>query len=240
MSEADVFNERVATNYESWYNTREGRRADRLEKASLEGLLSCFPHARRLLEIGCGTAHFTRWLSAHGLRAIGLDLSRAMLSEAGGFRQVPLVQADAHRLPFEDDAFDLSAFITTLEFLEAPERALAEAVRVASQGILLGVLNRCSALAVRRRLMELFRPSVYDGARFYTVGELEQLLHEATTTVLGETESQGAEVVWHTTLFPPWMPWERAELPLGGFIAAALIFQEKARRADGPSLQGGI
>ena len=223
MDGANVFDEQVAAHYEAWYETQEGQRADALEKASLEKLLKRFPDAHRVLEVGCGTGHFTRWLRGIGLKPVGLDLSRAMLAEAKGPDQLTLVQADAHRLPFGDGAFDVTAFITTLEFLENPAAALEEALRVASQGILLGVLNRFSALALQRRMKGWFRPGVYDHARFYTVGELRELLHRAASSILSRTESKRGEIAWHTTLFPRWMPWKRGDLPLGGFIAMALL-----------------
>jgi SAM-dependent methyltransferase len=223
MPEARAFDEGVAAHYEAWYGTEEGRRADALEKGSLQRLLDCVTGARGVLEAGCGTGHFTRWLEEQGLSAVGLDLSAAMLSDAKTRNQVPYVQADAHRLPFADDTFDLTAFVTTLEFLEAPRQALTEAIRVASRGLLLGVLNRWSVLAIRRRLAGLFRPSVYDEARFYSVGELRQLLHTADAEAHNEGDGEDWWIIWHTTLFPRWIPWERAKLPWGGFIAMALL-----------------
>jgi ubiquinone/menaquinone biosynthesis C-methylase UbiE len=137
-----VFGEQAAAHYEDWYGTPEGRRADALEKAALHRLLGCFSRAWSILEVGCGTGHFTRWLSDEGLAAVGLDISAAMLAEARILDSVPLVQGDAVRLPFADGAFDVTALVTTLEFLERPREALAEALRVARRGVLLGVLNR--------------------------------------------------------------------------------------------------
>ncbi len=227
MSGATAFDEEVAAHYEAWYETGEGQRADTLEKRSLRQLLRHFPDAFSVLEVGCGTGHFTRWLDGQGLFAAGLDLSTAMLSEARAEKQILLVQADAGRLPFSDDAFDLTAFITTLEFLGTPRGALEEAVRVASRGVLLGVLNRWSALAVRRRLVGLFRPSIYETAHFYSVVELRQLLHRAARDVHGGARGGRARTVWHTTLFPRCMPWERAKLPWGSFIAMGLLLPDR-------------
>ncbi len=232
MSGATAFDEQVAARYEAWYETREGQRADALEKASLQHLLGRVPGADRIVEVGCGTGHFTRWLDRRGCSVVGVDLSAAMLSEARGANQIPLVQADAHRLPFADNVFDLTTFVTTLEFLEAPQEALAEAARVASRGVVLGVLNRWSALAARRRLVGLFGPGVYETARFYGVGELRRLLHKTVTSATSGVNGEGGRTVWHTTLFPPWMPWERARLPCGGFIAMALLFPEKGCRSS--------
>jgi len=218
-----AFDEEVAAHYEAWYETEEGRHADALEKTSLRKLLNHLPAARSVLEVGCGTGHFTRWLEEQGLWAVGLDLSAAMLSEAETGNQISLVQADAHRLPFADHTFDLTAFVATLEFLEAPGEALTEAARVSSRALFLGVLNRWSALAVRRRLIGLIRPTVYDEARFYSVGELRHLLRTAVVEARDRGDGGRWRIIWHTTLFPPWIPWERARVLWGGFIAMALL-----------------
>ena len=207
------FSQGIAATYESWYDTPSGSRADALEKATLWRLLrhSCDVHS--VLEVGAGTGHFSRWLAAEGLVAVGLDLSPSMLTVAQGLDGVGLVQADAMRLPFGRGAFDVVAFITTLEFLPEPTHALREALRVARRGLLLGVLNRHSLLAVERRLTGLRRPSVYRGAHFYSVGELKRLLQ----SLVGPQ----ARVVWDTTLLPRFCP-SGHRFPWGGFIGMAL------------------
>jgi ubiquinone/menaquinone biosynthesis C-methylase UbiE len=214
-----IFNKDVAAHYEAWYETPEGRRADELEKAILGWLLQAFARPCSVLEIGCGTVHFTRWLNDLGLAAVGLDLSAAMLDQAQALDGAPLTRGDAYRLPFADGAFDLAALVTTLEFLERPRVALAEALRVARCGAVLGVLNRRSLLGLQRRLAGLFRPTVYDAARFYSVSELKRLLQ----LVAGEQ----AHIVWRSTLFPRCWPWPQARLPWGGFIGMAMIVSDR-------------
>ena len=210
-----TFSKGVAAGYEAWYDTLEGRRADASEKALLRRLLEGYPPVHSVLEVGAGTGHFTRWLSDQGLAALGLDLSAAMLEEAQALDGVLLVQGDALRLPFADGTFDLTALITTLEFLDRPREALAEALRVARCGAVLGVLNRWSVLGLQRRLAGLLRPTVYDAGRFYTVGELARLLR----SVAGGR----AQIVWETALLPRGWPWKRWAPPCGGFIGMALL-----------------
>ncbi|HVB27768.1 MAG TPA: class I SAM-dependent methyltransferase, partial [Mycobacteriales bacterium] len=60
---------------------------------------------RDVLEVGCGAAQCARWLRAAGARGVGADLSAAQLRHAGRLARttglpVPLVLADAQRLPF--------------------------------------------------------------------------------------------------------------------------------------------
>ncbi len=149
---------------------------------------------------------------------VGLDLSAAMLAKARTLDGVPLVRGDARRLPFANDTFDLAAAITTLEFLEQPDEALAEALRVSRRGLILGVLNRCSLLGVQRRVVGRFRPTIYDAAHFYSVAKLRRLLQQAT--------DENARIVWRTTLFPRGLPWTRARLPWGAFIGMALAVDD--------------
>jgi len=221
-----TFDERIAPHYEARYETPEGRRAAELEEAIICWLLKGFSQPASVLEVGTGTAHFTRWLSDEGLAAVGLDLSTAMLAQARMLDGVPLVQGDALRLPFVDGAFDLVAFVATLEFLEQPRQALAEALRVARFGLLLGVLNRWSLLGLRRRLAGLFRHTVYDAAHFYGVGELRRLLWSVPNG------SGRGRVVWRTTLFPRWWPWPQARLPWGAFIGMALITGNRVQKEE--------
>ncbi|MGQ9585192.1 MAG: class I SAM-dependent methyltransferase [Anaerolineae bacterium] len=206
----------VAATYEAWYQTTEGHKADQLEKQVLGSLLRGFPESRTLLETGCGTGHFSRWFAQQGLRVVGLDLSATMLAEAREDHTVGWVVGEGTRLPFPDAAFDLAAFITTLEFLDRPAVALREARRVARRGILLGVLNAWSLLGLKRRIEGWFRPSAYREARFYSVPRLRRLLQES----LGEEVSWD----WCTTLYPAWFPWQMTRLPWGGLIGMRVTF----------------
>ena len=63
--------EQTAKEYEAYYETKY-KRADLLEKKLLTKLFSQFPDAKNVLEVGCGTGHFTRWIES--------DLGIGMLS----------------------------------------------------------------------------------------------------------------------------------------------------------------
>jgi ubiquinone/menaquinone biosynthesis C-methylase UbiE len=195
--------------YDRWYGTA-GRRADRSEKRLLRALLNRFPAADEILEVGCGTGHFTRWMNSLGLRVVGLDISAAMVAEARRLETGLCIEGDALNLPFASDEFDLVILITSLEFTLDPIRALAEAHRVARRGLILGVLNRRSLLG---RQLQDKGSVIWNTARFYTVKELRRL----TTRALGD---QPVEIVWRTTLWPLWP--RELPLPWGGFIGMAV------------------
>lgn len=208
-----LFDEQIAPYYESWFATEEGQRADRLEKALLGRLRQRLEPPGTVLEVGCGTGHFSRWLSGWADQVVGLDHSAAMLAEARARGGGPYLLGDALALPFADKAFDLVALITVLEFISRPTAALAEAWRVARRGLLLGVLNRVSPIAWVRRIQGLFSPTLYDGARFYSPEELSELAQRSAGRPVG--------VSWATTLWPRWLPLEGSALPWGAFIGLA-------------------
>jgi SAM-dependent methyltransferase len=66
-----------------------------------------------VLEVGCGSAPCARWLAVEGAHVVGLDLSAGMLRYAAAANEatgldVPLVRANAERLPFASASFDVA------------------------------------------------------------------------------------------------------------------------------------
>ncbi len=194
--------------YEDWY-TNQGRRADRLEKTLLEWLIGHFQEPSSILEVGCGTGHFARFFETLGLRAVGLDISPAMLAEARRHGLRVAVHADALHLPFADGAFDLVAMITTIEFLRDPLAALQETSRVARRGLILGVINRKGWIG--REYQQQGGP-LWQSAHFFTPDELIQML--------GAIKDSASDPFWRTTLWR-FFPWA-LPLPWGGFIGIGL------------------
>lgn len=91
---------------------------------------------RRVLEIGAGGAQGARWLAGQGAVPVALDISHAMLRHAAGRSPaVPLVQADAARLPFGDAAFDLAcSAYGAVPFVADARAVFAEVARVLRPG----------------------------------------------------------------------------------------------------------
>ena len=90
---------------------------------------------RGLLDLGTGTGRMLELLAPRSDRAVGVDMSPAMLTVAraridqSGLRNVQLRQGDIYALPVERDAYDLVVIHQVLHFLDDPARALAEAAR---------------------------------------------------------------------------------------------------------------
>jgi ubiquinone/menaquinone biosynthesis C-methylase UbiE len=212
----DIF-ERAASRYEGWYVTPRGQRTDQAEQALLEWLLTAFPTARSVLEVGCGTGHFAGWLTEKGLKVVGLDRAPAMLAELHRrVPELPVILGDAHRLPVREGAVDVTVFVTTLEFLPDPTAALREAVRIACQGVVLVILNRWSQGGFSRRWGPQARQSLLSQARDYSLVSLRALVKQAAGKRL-------REIRWTSTLFPAGLWKVQAQIPLGDVIGMAAI-----------------
>jgi len=83
-----------------------------------------------------------------GMRVVGADFAAEMLARAvaksrrrGSHPRVAFVQADAQRLPFADDTFEVVAVAFGLRNVTEPDRGLAEMTRVARPGGRVAVLE---------------------------------------------------------------------------------------------------
>ncbi len=95
---------------------------------------------RDALELGCGAGQGARFLRTKNSRAVGCDVSGAQLAQsrlldARTGTSVPVVQADAQRLPFRSAAFDLvvSAF-GAVPFVADSAGVMREVARVLRPG----------------------------------------------------------------------------------------------------------
>ncbi len=139
----------VAQEYDSYYTTEQGEEIDALEKQAIQDLINPIIPGK-LLEIGCGTGHWTAFFSQQGFQVTAADISGAMLQQirAKSLPNVKLLNADVLQLPFPDDHFDQVAVITALEFCGDIPQAISEIKRVLkSEGWLIaGCLNADSSL----------------------------------------------------------------------------------------------
>jgi ubiquinone/menaquinone biosynthesis C-methylase UbiE len=211
--------EREAERYEGWYATPRGQKVDLAERALLQWLLAPFPQARSLIDIGCGTGHFTRWLARKFPHVAGLDRSPAMLAEMrrGGFT-IPAILGDAHRLPLRNGTVDLAVFVATLEFLEDPEKALSEAVRIARSGLVLVALNRWSVGGLSRRIGPQARGRIFSQAEDYSLRSLTEMTRRAAGNRLGR-------ILQTSALFPDGLWKVRAPIPFGDVIGIAAYLE---------------
>jgi len=213
---------RTAAEYENYYENKY-KAADLLEKKLLTKLIRQFKEANSLLEVGCGTGHFTRWLEqTFGLECEGLDFSKPMLNEAKKrWRQGAFLQCEGEQLSIRDKGVDLVVYITSFEYMPDPVKAIKEAARVARKGIVFGLMNKQAPETLRKRLQsKTQKDSFYSGAVFYSVTDIKEILQKA---VHGKYEI----AFWSTTVFPRvFDPGESMRFPFGAFLGIAVRLRD--------------
>lgn len=153
--------------YEAWYHTPRGRWIGDIEFNLLLKLIRPVP-GETLLDVGCGTGYFSRHFAQQGLSVTGIDPDYHAIDYAQ--RQtdnITYLTGSALNLPFPDRAFDHSVAITSLCFIEHPQKALSEMWRITQKTLTLGLLNRHSIL----HRLKKSRGS-YKGARWDTATEV--------------------------------------------------------------------
>lgn len=118
-------------------------RALHIPEARVEAAVAKLVADRRfdsVLDLGTGTGRMLELISRDATRAVGLDVSPAMLGiarvnlDAAGLRQVQLRQGDAYALPADLSGFDLVILHQVLHYLDDPARAIREAARALRPG----------------------------------------------------------------------------------------------------------
>jgi ubiquinone/menaquinone biosynthesis C-methylase UbiE len=106
---------------------------------------------RAILELGCGAARWSIGLAKHGAHPVGLDATRSQLEKADRLIrdarvELPIVQANAERIPFRNARFDIVFCDWGAMTFCDPERTVPECARVLRAG---GVLVFSTASPLR-------------------------------------------------------------------------------------------
>jgi len=135
---------------------------------------SQFADGARVLDVACGAGFGMQVLRHVGACAVGMDLDTSALIEARGIdASVPVVRADATRLPLPDRCIDLVTSFETLEHVSEAAMLVRELRRVLRPGgrLVLSTPNRAFG-----------PPELHSGNPFhireFTAVELRELLVE--------------------------------------------------------------
>ncbi len=163
----------VAGRYDDYYQTGFGKKIDQTEKKMFDKLLEEI-EKDEMLELGCGTGHWTSYFVEKGFDVIATDVSEPMLNLAKS-KDIHAVfeHADSANLPFPNESFNVVASVTMLEFTTNPEKVIDEIYRILKTDgwLLLGCLNKKSVIGLNKENDEVFK-----NGRFFTLDEIKQLL----------------------------------------------------------------
>lgn len=175
MSKATLFNfDKVADAYDSYYQNDMGMKIDDLEKTMVGLFFNEFNH-KDVLEVGCGTGHWTTFFAKQGFNITGIDISEKMIEKAKS-KNIPNTKfevIDATNLPYDDESVENIICITSLEFIKDKDKALKEMHRVLKKNgtILIGALNKDSEWYANNKNNE-----IYSSANLYNYEELYEAL----------------------------------------------------------------
>ena len=167
-------NRLIAEKYDRFYKTIQGKEIDSLEKEIILGHINDITSGH-ILELGCGTGHWTEFFCGQGFKVTAIDESEAMLSIAENKRikNVTFLKADATDLPFTDRSFSAIVSVAMLEFVVDPKKVMEEIDRILITGghLVIGCLNALSELGKNKH-----KDEVYKHARFFTPADVEHFL----------------------------------------------------------------
>lgn len=129
--------EAIASSYDAArFHGLRGSCVNRLEQRLLLKSVAGLPPGALVLDLPTGTGRMARCLGKAGYRVVGADISLPMLREARR-SSMPLVRAEAERLPFADNTFDAAVCFRLMSHLppDARRLVLAEMGRVARQRV---------------------------------------------------------------------------------------------------------
>lgn len=191
-----VFDFQEAGQYAQWLAMDRHRDAAERQSRLMMKLIKP-AYGDRLLDIGCGTGVTLGCLDhlKPGLDLTGLDASTYMLDIAAEKlgNRVALFKGNAEELPFDDNAFNVAVINLTLEFVDSPHQALAEAARVAKDQLYIGFFNRLSFGAVPSLGKGLHGNPVFSKARFLSTWEVRQLIR----SLLGKVPVSSRTITYH-------------------------------------------
>ncbi|WP_051283726.1 class I SAM-dependent methyltransferase [Desulforegula conservatrix] len=133
-----------------------------------------------VLDIGCGTGAASIPFIEMGSRLTCIDPSVYMLDLAESHigSRAEFIRGCGEDLPYEDNYFNHSILVSTLEFAQNPEKMLEEAFRVTKDSVYIGFWNKYAIGGTRRRICEFFPElsAPYENAEFFSIWEIRKMI----------------------------------------------------------------
>jgi ubiquinone/menaquinone biosynthesis C-methylase UbiE len=153
--------------YENWFKENE-----LIFQSELLALKQVIPIEKVGIEIGVGGGIFAEKLNIK----FGIDPSEKMLNYATQ-RKLTVKKGFAEDLPYPDKSFDFAVFITSICFVDNPEKAIKEAHRIIKDNgdIIIAFIDKESSLG-KSLEREKEDNKFYRHAKFYSVSELTSMI----------------------------------------------------------------
>jgi SAM-dependent methyltransferase len=170
--------------YNRWMDDPRNKVAVESESRLMMEMLAPL-HTDTALSIGCCAGVRLAPFVERGVSLTAIDPSPYMLDLFHDYyaNRIELYRGRLEDLPFEDNSFNHACLVTTLEFVDHPEKVIEEACRVAKDKLFIGFLNRYALKGVQRRVSGLFRETLFNRANFFSIWELKKVVHKVAGDV---------------------------------------------------------
>jgi ubiquinone/menaquinone biosynthesis C-methylase UbiE len=208
-----IFNNTDAQSFDNWYRHPDNRKIIERENRLMFDMIEP-ARGEHVLGIGCATGQRLFKFLERGLTVTGIDASQAMIdaSERNLGNRVDLHLGNPESLPFDDNSFNISILINTLEFCDDYKKALEEAARVTKDRLFIGLWNKFAMKDVWIQIKAMY-PEVTDSSiQLYSSGEIKRHLKSVLGSVPMEWKTIG-------------QPGEGSENMFGEFIDKCAFLQ---------------
>jgi ArsR family transcriptional regulator len=186
---------------ERWHEIRSLHAPERQVEAAMLARAGERPF-RAMLDVGTGAGRMLELFADRYERAVGVDLSPAMLAvaranlERAGIKHARVRLGDIMNLPMLGESFDFVVIHQVLHFLDEPGRAIAEAARTMAPGGRLLIVDFAPHELERLRAEQAHRRLGFGHAQMRQWIAAAGLSYEAAEDLAPGTESGLTVSIW--------------------------------------------
>lgn len=184
--------------YEEWFTSFPA-----VFDSEVTAIAEVLPEGSRSIEIGVGSGLFAERLGI----PVGVEPSEAMAIRARA-RGISVLPGVAEELPVESNRYESAFMVTAICFVDEPQRAINEMVRVVEPGgsVVIAFVDRDSELG-QQYLTHKEENVFYRDADFYSATEILEYMKEAGLI----------DFTIHQTLFGPLEEIAESQRPHAGY-----------------------